>query len=156
MQVDGPQEPQQWAKAPFAGAKLRDVRRVARVQQIAEAMAVHPGRSIPKLCCSPYAVKATYHLFKHEEAPPENIQAGHRAIGLQEMQRPGVYLCLEDTTELSGSGKPAIAGLGPIGNSAAGLQGFFVPTVLGVRWQDAPQTNSQREPVEVLGLGEQQ
>jgi len=156
LQVDVPQEPQKWAQAQFAGAKLRDVRRVARVQQIAEAMAVHPGRSIPKLCGSPYAVKATYNLFKHEEATPENIQAGHRAVVLREMQRPGIYLCLEDTTELSWSGKQAIAGLGPIGNSAAGLQGFFLHTVLGVRWQDAPQTSSQRQPVEVLGLGDQQ
>jgi len=42
-----------------------------------------------------------------------------------------VYLFLEDTTELSWSGKQAIAGLGPIGNSAAGLQGFFLHTGLG-------------------------
>jgi len=119
-------------------------------------MAVHPGRSIPKLCGSPYAVKATYNLFQHEEATPDNIQAGHRAVVLQEMRQPGVYLLLEDTTELSWSGKQAIAGLGPIGNSAAGLQGFFLHTVLGVRWQDAPPTNSTRRPVEVLGLGDQQ
>jgi len=119
-------------------------------------MAVHPGRSIPKLCGSPYAVKATYNLFKHEEATPDNIQAGHRAVVLQEMRQPGVYLFLEDTTELSWSGKQAIAGLGPIGNSAAGLQGFFLHTVLGVRWHDAPPTNSTRRPIEVLGLGDQQ
>ena len=66
------------------------------------------------------------------------------------MQRPGIYLCLEDTTELSWSGKQAIAGVGPIGNSAARLQGFFLHTVLGVRWQDAPQTG-QRQPVECWG-----
>ena len=29
-------------------------------------------------------------------------------------------------------------------------------TVLGVRWQDGPPTNSSRRPVEVLGLGDQQ
>ena len=156
MQVSVHQEPQRWAEEQFAGAKLTDIRRVARVKQIAEAMAVHPGRSIPKLCHNPYAVKATYHLFKHEEATPENIQAGHLAVVLHEMQRPGVYLCLEDTTELSWSGKQAIAGLGPICNSAAGLQGFFLHTVLGVRWQEAPQTHSTRQPVEVLGLGDQQ
>jgi hypothetical protein len=149
-------EPQKWAEEQFAGAKLTDVRRVARVKKIAETMAVHPGRSIPKLCDSPYAVKATYNLFKHEEATPDNIQAGHRAVVLQEMRQPGVYLLLEDTTELSWSGKQAIAGLGPIGNSAAGLQGFFLHTVLGVRWQDAPPANSTRRPVEVLGLGDQQ
>jgi hypothetical protein len=156
VQVGVHSEPQQWAEKQFAGAKLTDVRRVARVKKIAETMAVQPGRSIPKLCGSPYAVKATYNLFKHEEATPDNIQAGHRAVVLQEMRQPGVYLFLEDTTELSWSGKQAIAGLGPIGNSAAGLQGFFLHTVLGVRWQDAPPTNSTRRPVEVLGLGDQQ
>lgn len=57
---------------------------------------------------------------------------------------------------MSWSGKQAIAGLGPSGNSAAGLQGFFLHTVLGVRWQDAPPANSTRRPVEVLGLGDQQ
>ena len=156
MSVSVHPEPQQWAEEQFAGAKLPDVRRVARVKKSAETMAVHPGRSIPKLCDSPYAVKATYNLFKHEEATPDNLQAGHRAVVLQEMRQPGVYLLLEDTTELSWSGKQAITGLGPIGNSAVGLQGFFLHTVLGVRWQDAPPTNSTRRPVEVLGLGDQQ
>src|SRR5215813_14995127 len=92
VQVGVHSEPQQWAEEQFAGAKLTDVRRVARVKKIAETMAVHPGRSIPKLCDSPYAVKATYNLFKHEEATPDNIQAGHRAVVLQEMRQPGVYL----------------------------------------------------------------
>ncbi len=156
MQGSVHQEPQRWAEAQFAGAKLTDIRRVARVQTIAEAMAVHPGRSIPQLCDTPYAVKATYNLFKHEEATPEHLQAGHRASVLAAMRQPGVYLLLEDTTELSWSGKHAIEGLGPIGNSAAGLQGFFLHTVLRVRWPDAPQDTSKRRPVEVLGIGDQQ
>ena len=109
------------------------------------------GTEYPKLCRSPYAVKATYNLFKHEEATPENIQAGHRALVREAMRQPGVYLFLEDTTELSWSGKQAIAGLGPIGNSAAGLQGFFLHTVLGVRWQDAPQTTASVSPSRCWG-----
>jgi hypothetical protein len=148
--------PKRWAEEQFTGAKLTDIRRVARVKTIAEAMAIYPGRTIPQLCDSPYAVKATYNLFKHQEATPENIQSGHRALVLEAMRQPGVYLLLEDTTELSWSGKHAIAGLGPIGNSAAGLQGFFLHTVLSVRWPDAPQDNSKRRPVEVLGIGDQQ
>jgi hypothetical protein len=92
MQVGVHPEPQQWAEEQFAGAKLTDVRRVARVKKIAETMAVHPGRSIPTLCGSPYAVKATDNLFKHEEATPDNSQAGHRAVVLQEMHQPGVSL----------------------------------------------------------------
>jgi Transposase DNA-binding len=156
LQVGVHQEPQRWAEEQFAGAKLTDIRRVARVKTIAEAMAVHPGRSIPQLCDSPYAVKATYNLFNHEEATPEHLQAGHRAAVLEAMRQPGVYLLLEDTTELSWSGKHAMRGLGPIGNSAAGLQGFFLHTVLSVRWPDASQDTSKRRPVEVLGIGDQQ
>jgi hypothetical protein len=156
LQVGVHQEPQQWAAEQFAGAQLNDIRRVARVKTIAAAMAVHPGRSIPQLCGSPYAVKAAYNLFKHEDATPENIQAGHRALVRDAMRQPGVYLLLEDTTELSWSGKQAIAGLGPIGNSAAGLQGFFLHTVLSVRWPDTPQDGNKRQPVEVIGLGDQQ
>ena len=151
MQVDVHQEPQRWAEEQFAGAKWTDIRRVARVKKIAETMAVHPGRSMPQLCRSPYAVKATYNLCKHEEATPANIQAGHRALVRDAMRQPGVSLLLEDTTELSWSGKQAIAGLGPIGNSAAGLQGFFVHTVLSVRWPETPQDHHKRQPVEGIG-----
>ena len=43
-----------------------------------------------------------------------------------------------------------------MGNSAAGLQGFFLHTVLGGRWPDAAPTNSTRRPVAGLGLGDQQ
>lgn len=75
---------------------------------------------------------------------------------LEAMRQPGVSLLLEDTTELSWSGKHALRGLGPIGHRAAGLQGFFVHTVLRVRWPDASQDTSQRRPVEVLGIGDQQ
>ena len=149
--MDVHEEPQRWAEEQFAGAKLNDIRRVARVKEIAKAMAFHPGRSIPRLCRSPYAVKATYNLFKHENATPENLQAGHRALVRDAMRQPGVYLLLEDTTELSWSGKQAIAGLGPIGNSAAGLQGFFLHTVLSVRWPDTLQDHHKRQPVEVSG-----
>jgi hypothetical protein len=150
------QEPQRWAEEQFAGAKLTDIRRIARVKPIAETMAVHPGRRIPQLCRSPYAVKATYNLCKHEEATPENMQAGPRAWVRDAMRPPGVSLLLEDTTELSWSGQQGMAGLGPMGNSAAGLQGFFLHTVLSVRWPDTPQDNHKRQPVEVIGLGDQQ
>src|SRR5262252_1723724 len=84
--------PKRWAEEQFTGAKLTDIRRVARVKTIAEAMAIHPGRTIPQLCDSPYAVKATYNLFKHQDATPDNIQSGHRALVLEAMRQPGVSL----------------------------------------------------------------
>jgi hypothetical protein len=76
-------------------------------------------------------IKAAYNLFKHPEATLDHVPAGHREVVLSEMQTPGVYLRLEETTALSFSGRKPVPGLGPIGNGAAGLQGFFVHAVLG-------------------------
>jgi hypothetical protein len=47
LQVGIHQEPQRGAEEQFTGAKVSNIRRVARVKTIAEAMGVHPGRSIP-------------------------------------------------------------------------------------------------------------
>jgi hypothetical protein len=84
--------PQQWVEKSLAGAKLTDVWRVARGKKRAETMAVHPGRRLPQLCGSPYAGKAQDTLFTHEEATPDNLQAGPRAVVLQAMRQPGVSL----------------------------------------------------------------
>ena len=82
--------PKRWAEEQFTGAKLTDIRRIARVKTIAEAMAVQPGCSIPQLCDSSDAVKATYNLFQHEEATPDNLPSGPRAVVLEAMRQPGV------------------------------------------------------------------
>jgi len=141
------QEPHLWAEQHFSGAEMSDVRRTDRIVAIAEAMAATPGGSIPTLFAHPYDIKAAYNLFKHPEATPDNVQAGHRELVLSEMQTPGVYLLLEDTTELSFSGRKPVPGLGPIGNGAAGLQGFFVHSVLGARWSPPPAaTQGSRRP----------
>jgi hypothetical protein len=152
------QEPHLWAEQHFSGAEMSDIRRTDRIVAIAEAMAATPGGSIPTLFAHPYDIKAAYNLFKHPEATPDNVQAGHRELVLSEMQTPGVSLLLEETTELSFSGRKPVPGLGPIGNGAAGLQGFFVHAVLGVRWSAPPSDaqSSRRPAVEVVGLCDQQ
>ena len=101
---------------------------------------------------------AAYNLFKHEDATPDQLQAGHRDMVIDQLHTAGLYLLIEDTTQMSWSGKKAIAGLGPIGNAADGLQGFVVHSVLGVRWPAAAEINSdsKRPAVEVIGLCDQQ
>jgi hypothetical protein len=151
------EEPRRWAEAHFAEVEVSDVRRASRVVTIAQAMATNPGLSIPQMFAHPYDIKATYNLFKHEDATPDNLQAGHRALVIDQMRRPGLYLLIEDTTEMSWSGKKPIAGLGQIGNGAAGLQGFFLHSVLGVRWPARATSNDSKRPaVEVVGLCDQQ
>lgn len=72
-------------------------------------------------------------------------------------------LLIEDTSELSWSGKNPIEGLGPIGNGNPGQQGFFIHTVLAVEnllieeGKGVPGVhNTPRSPTKVLGVLDQQ
>ena len=73
MQVGVHSEPQQWAEKQFAGAKLTDVRRVARVKKIAETMAVHPGRSIPLSYVAARMPSKPHTIFSNTKKPPPTI-----------------------------------------------------------------------------------
>jgi Transposase DNA-binding/Transposase Tn5 dimerisation domain len=150
--------PQQWAERHFGGAALSDIRRVDRVQASAEAMAARPGKSLPQLFAHPYDMKAAYHLFQLAEATPDNLHVGHRQAVLEALEQPGVYLLLEDTSELSWAGHLPIAGLGPVGASKDGQQGFLLHSVLAVGWKRPTPSDppAKRLPVEVLGLADQQ
>ncbi len=146
-----------WAEDNFGAVPLSDERRVDRVVTIAEAMAVNAGKTIPQMFARPYDVKATYELFKHEEATVENLQAGHWEKVWSELSQAGIYLLVEDTTAMSWSGNEPIAGLGAIGDGHAGQQGFYVHTVLGMRWhaEVLGGESERRPPVEILGIAHQ-
>ena len=125
MPVGVHQEPQRWAEEQFAGAKLTDVRRVARVgRSLRRWPSIRDG--VFHSCVAARMPSKRPTIFSNtEDATPENIQAGHRAVVREEMQRPGCICCLEDTTELSWSGKQAIAGLGPSATAAQGSRVLF-------------------------------
>ena len=113
---------------------MGDLRRNQRAVTIATARATNPARSIPQMFLNPYDVKAAYSFFRHPEATPEALQLAHREVVFEQLHQPGQYLLLEDTSEMSWSGQQPIAGLGPIGSGAAGLQGFHLHSLLAVRW----------------------
>lgn len=118
-------------------------------------MAMNPTQSIPQIFPTPYEVKAAYNFFRHLEATPENLQQAHREIVIEQLHKPGCYLLLEDTSEMSWSGNEPIPGLGPIGKGSAGLQGFHLHSMLAVGWQWETKEAEQwpgRQTVEVLGL----
>ena len=134
---------------------MGEIRRNQRTVTIATAMATNPDRSIPKMFLQAYDIKAAYNFFSHPEATPDNLQLAHREVVLEQMHLPGRCLLLEDTSEMSWSGKLPIAGLGPIGPGASGLQGFHLHSVLAARWcWKAEETDHWpgRPAVEVLGL----
>ncbi len=149
--------PQTWAKTHFGRVEMSDVRRVARVVTIAEAMATHPGHSMPQMFENPYEVKAAYHFFNLEEATPDRLQAGHRSLVKQRLCQAGTYLLLEDTSELAWQNCAPREGLGPLGANCDRYQGVHLHSVLAVRWTGVPAAGACRRPeVEIIGLCDQQ
>jgi hypothetical protein len=125
----------------------------------AAALAEQPGRLIPELFTRKYDIDATYDLLDQREVVPDAIQAGHRRLVMGELRRPGRYLLLEDTTFPSFSHRmQPIPGLGPIGDSEPGQQGFLLHSILAVRAPEVsvPDASGRRPPVTILGLADQQ
>lgn len=158
MITSSEQLPHEWAHAHFAGAELSRVKQVDRVITIAEAMAQSPGATLPQMFAHPYDLKAAYKLFADPEATPDHLQAGHRESVLLAMETPGLYLLLEDTSEIRCADKAApIPGLGPIGASKEAQIGFHLHSVLAVKWPESYASVTPRRPaVEILGLADQQ
>jgi len=158
MIIPSEQIPHAWARAHFAGAELSRVKRVDRVLTIAEAMAQSPGATLPQMFAHPYDLKAAYKFFADPEATPDHLQAGHRESVLLEMENPGLYLLIEDTSEIRCTDKDhPIDGLGPIGASKEAQMGFHLHSVLAVKWpQDAAQDAPRRPAVTILGLADHQ
>lgn len=152
------QSPMEWAEKHFGDLELGDVRRSQRAVTIGSAMATNPEPTIPQIFTQLYEVKAAYNFFNNEEVTPDNVQETHRHLVIKEMTKPGRYLRLEDTTEMSWPGNQPIEGLGPIGSGAKGLQGFHRHSVLALRWRTEPGAAPEwptRAAVEVLGLADQ-
>lgn len=120
-------------------------------------MATSPGKSLPQMFAHPYDLKAAYTFFRQPEATPDNLQAGHRERVLCEMEKPGRYLMIADTSEVLCTDTGEIIGLGPVGASKDKQIGFHLHSVLVVRWPSEPDQEPPRRPsVEVLGLADQQ
>ena len=150
---------QQWAQTHFGGVGLGDVRRARRVVTLAAGWARAPGASIPRLSQGQtYASKAAYQLLGHARATPEALQAPHRQHVSQQLQAPGTFLLVEDTTELSWpEAAERRAGLGPVGPGKATSQGVLLHSLVAAAWPATdPDPAAKRPALPLLGLLDQQ
>jgi hypothetical protein len=151
--------PDLWARQQFQGIRLGHCARRERIVSYAQALATHPGKTIPELFPRKYDIDAIYDLLDRREATPDAIQAGHRRWVRAELHTCGRYLLFEDTSYVSFSHRQVpVAGLGPIGRSADKGQGFLLHSLLAVRVPDLarPDARGHRPPFEVVGLADQQ
>jgi hypothetical protein len=151
--------PAEWARKQFEGVRLGHCARRARAIKLAEAMAERPGETIPELFARKYDIDAAYEFFDQDAVTPDTLQSHHRRLVRAEELRPGRYLHIEDTTYISFTHRELqVEGLGPIGRTNEGTQGFLLHSVLAVRapLQSQPDGTGHRPPVELLGLADQQ
>lgn len=150
---------QQWAHRHFGAVEVGDIRRCRRVCTLVAGWARQPGASIPQLGAGiAYASKAAYHLLSQPGVTPDVLQAPHRQLVQAQLQQPGIYLLVEDTTQLrwSWSARPR-PGLGPVAATKQAEQGVLLHSVVAARWPGSPtDLDAPRPAVALLGLLDQQ
>ena len=149
----------QWAQTHFGGVGLGDVRRTRRVVTLAAGWAREPGARIPRLSQGQaYASKAAYQLLGQAQATPDALQAPHRRVVAQQLQAPGTFLLVEDTTELSWpEAAERRAGLGPVGPGKATSQGALLHSLVAAAWPAQDHAPAAKRPaLPLLGLLDQQ
>ncbi len=152
-------DPHQWAHTHFGEVVLGDVRRRQRAVKLAAGWAREPGASIPRLSQGQaYASKAAYQLLGHAQTTPDALQGPHRQLVAQQLQAPGTYLLVEDTSELSWpEATERRAGLGPVGPGKARSQGVLLHSLVAAAWPaDDPDPAAKRPALPLLGLLDQQ
>jgi hypothetical protein len=140
-------DPVAWAQDTFGGAQLGDTRRNQRLVQVAAQVAADPEGSLPREMGGDWAeLKAAYRLLRADGVTHEAISlpAWQQTRQLVE-QEQGVVLLVHDDTQVDYGYRPAIRGLGPIGNGSH--RGFLVHSVLAL----IPRGESEQ----VLGLLQQ-
>ncbi len=136
--------PADWAANHFGGCWLGHKARNKRLVSYAIALAEQPGKPMPELFPKKYDIEATYSLLRHREVTPDRIQAPHRRLVKNELETFGRFLLIEDTMFASYTHrKEPVEGLGPIGDSEEGQQGFMLHSVLAVRARCQPSPTRQ-------------
>lgn len=78
-----------------------------------------------------YASKADCQLLRHPQTTPDALQEPHRQLTAQQLQAPGSYLLVENTSELSWpEAAERRTGLGLVGPGKAASQGVLLHSLM--------------------------
>ena len=109
--------PRGFAETHFGTAELGNRARTARLVDLAERFARHPGGTLPEKLKSPAALKAAYRLMERKEVTHSAVLQPHREETLRSIaQHDGPVVVIHDATELDYSGLHSLQGLGQIGS----------------------------------------
>jgi hypothetical protein len=129
-------EPANWAEEEFGAAELGDVRRTARLVQLASALGAQPQASLPQATEDPAMLKAAYRFFGSHYVGADAVLASHVASTQRRMQAVPLVLAVQDTSLLDYSHYPETEGLGPLASPKQ--QGLLVHTTLALTPEHVP------------------
>src|SRR5436190_8006644 len=75
-----------WAEEEFGAVDLGDVRRNARLVQLASLLGAQPSASLPDATDDPATLKAAYRFFDNDYVRAEAILASHVQSTIRRMQ----------------------------------------------------------------------
>ena len=116
-----------WADEQFGACELKDRRRTARLVKFAEQVAQKPDASTPTQAEEWSDTQGAYRLMDNEHVSFEAITAPHWALTRSHMTE-GLWLILNDTTELNYGYLRDIEGVGRVGSETD--RGFFRHTAM--------------------------
>jgi hypothetical protein len=115
-----------WAQEQFGTCELGDRRRTKRVVKLAAQAAAMPDASTPKQTESWGDCKAAYRLFAQDDVTFEALTAPHCAT--TRAVPAGVWLVINDTTEINFGYDRELTGVGRVGSAQA--RGFYLHTAM--------------------------
>jgi len=125
-----------WAEEEFGAADLGDVRRNARLVQLASVLGAQPSASLPDATDDPATLKAAYRFFANDSVRAAAMLASHVQSTKRRMQAVPLVLAVQDTTHLDWTDHPATKGLGPL--AAPSHQGLLAHTTLALTPERVP------------------
>jgi hypothetical protein len=125
-----------WAENEFGDADLGDVRRTARLVQLATVLGAQPQASLPDAADDPATLKAAYRFFDNDYVRAEAMLASHIRSTKVRMQAVPLVLAVQDTTYLDWTDHPNTKGLGPL--AAPSHQGLLAHTTLAITPERVP------------------
>jgi hypothetical protein len=134
---------------------------------MATTLAQQPMASLPEICGSAAALKATYRFFDNEAVAPEEVLASHVSATYERAVRVSRVLAVQDTTEVDWTAHRATTGMGPIGHPKH--RGLMVHSTLAFTpervplgllaqdvWARDPENVGQRVTRRQRGMGEKE
>jgi Transposase DNA-binding/Transposase Tn5 dimerisation domain len=116
----------EWSQQQFGTCELGDKRRTKRMVKLATQVATKPDAATPKQTETWSDCKGAYRLFAQDEVTFDAVIAPHCA--LTRAVEPGIWLVLNDTTEINFGYDRSLAGVGRVGTAQA--RGFYLHSAM--------------------------